>query len=115
MKADKTKTERNGSTVQFSVKVYEFCRRVPKGRVAAYGEIARAIGKPGSARAVGQALKRNPHAPDVPCHRIVKSDGSLGGYGGAGRERTDKKRKMLEREGVRTVKGRIRECCFHSF
>ena len=66
----------------FSEKVWELTKRIPKGKVTTYGEIARALGRPGPARAVGQALKRNPHAPAVPCHRVVKSDGGLGGYGG---------------------------------
>lgn len=94
---------------EFSGKVYEFCSKVPRGMVTTYGEIARAIGKPGSSRAVGQVLKRNPYAPGVPCHRVVKSDGSLGGYGGAGRKKTEKKRKMLAKEGVKTVRGKIKE------
>lgn len=100
---------------EFSGKVYEFCSRVPKGKVTTYGKIAMAIGKPGSSRAVGQALKRNPYAPKVPCHRVVKSDGSLGGYGGAGRKKTEKKMKMLEKEGVKIVKGKIKKNYFYFF
>lgn len=92
---------------EFSERVYGFCSRVPRGRVTTYGEIARAIGKPGSSRAVGQVLKRNPNAPRVPCHRVVKSDGSLGGYGGAGRKKTENKRKMLAREGIEITKGKV--------
>ena len=101
------KAEKNELPTEFSGKVYGFCSRVPKGKVTTYGEIARAVGKPGSSRAVGQALKRNPYAPRVPCHRVVKSDGSLGGYGGAGRKKTEKKRKMLAKEGIGIAKGKV--------
>ena len=61
--------------------VWALCARVPEGRVTTYGEIARKLG--GNAfRAVGNALNRNPYSPDVPCHRVVGSNGSLTGYGG---------------------------------
>ncbi len=71
--------------------------RVPVKRVSTYGEIARFLGT-GAYRAVGAALSKNPYAPEVPCHRIVKSDGSLGGFsagGGAARKKI-----LLEKEGV---------------
>jgi O-6-methylguanine DNA methyltransferase len=99
----------------FDEKVYQFCSRIPSGRVSTYGEIAKAIGKPGSSRAVGQSLKRNPYAPRVPCHRVVKSDGSLGGYGGTGKDKTEKKQKMLEKEGIETVNGRVNKNYFYRF
>ncbi len=73
------------------------CARVPRGRVTTYGRIAAALGKPGASRAVGQALHRNPYAPDVPCHRVVGSDGRLTGFAGG----VAKKRRLLESEGVR--------------
>ena len=57
-------------------------RAIPRGEVRSYGEIARAIGRPGAARAVGGAVGRNPVAMLVPCHRVVAGDGTLGGYGG---------------------------------
>ena len=66
-----------------------------------YGELARRIGCR-SAQAVGQALKRNPFAPDVPCHRVVASDGSLGGFHGERKgEMIERKRQLLEREAKR--------------
>ena len=68
------------------------------GQTRTYGWVARKLGRPGAARAVGQALKANPFAPTVPCHRVVRSDGSLGGYNGTGG--TARKRRMLEREGA---------------
>ena len=70
--------------------MYEAALKIPRGQVRTYAEMARAIGQPKAARAVGQALKRNPWAPAIPCHRVVASDGSLGGYtapGGLARKR----------------------------
>lgn len=72
-------------------------RRVPKGRVVTYASLARNIGAPRAARAVGQALNKNPHLVTVPCHRVVRSDGSLGGY----RQGSRQKKRLLIREGVR--------------
>jgi methylated-DNA-[protein]-cysteine S-methyltransferase len=70
-------------------------KQVPEGRVSTYGELAVRLGT--SPRAVGQALKRNPHAPAIPCHRVVKADGSLGGYMGMG---PGGKKRLLEKEGI---------------
>lgn len=79
-------------------------REVPHGRTASYGEIARRIGAPRAARAVGGALGRNPITMIVPCHRIIAADGTLGGYGGTGwidRDRElSRKEALLLREGV---------------
>ena len=75
------------------------CARIPKGQTRTYSQIARAIGKPHAARAVGNALAKNPLAPIIPCHRVVRSDGKLGGYSAKGG--MDRKRMMLEREGVK--------------
>ena len=79
-------------------------RDVPWGRTASYGEIARRVGSPRAARAVGGAVKRNPISMLIPCHRIVAADGTLGGYGGddpTGRaEALDRKRALLLREGI---------------
>jgi methylated-DNA-[protein]-cysteine S-methyltransferase len=84
----------------FQKKVYEACSRIPEGKVTTYGRLAASINC-GSARAVGQALKVNPFAPDVPCHRVVKSDRGLGGFFGQ-KEGPEvvRKRQLLEREGV---------------
>lgn len=74
----------------FQRKVYETILKIPMGEVRTYAQVARMIGQPKAARAVGQALKRNPWAPAIPCHRVVASDGSLGGYtapGGLARKR----------------------------
>lgn len=65
----------------FQRRVYLALLEVPRGHTITYGELARRIGCR-SAQAVGQALRRNPFAPEVPCHRVVAADGSLGGYNG---------------------------------
>lgn len=67
---------------EFSRKVLRAVSRIARGRVRTYAEIARAVGRPGAARAVGQALARNPVPVLVPCHRVVKSGGYLGGFAG---------------------------------
>ncbi len=88
---------RNGNKglSEFAYRVYRAVRKIPKGRVATYGQIARGIGKPGSARAVGNALNRNIFS-DVPCHRVVHANGDVGGYAwGAG-----EKIALLEREKI---------------
>jgi methylated-DNA-[protein]-cysteine S-methyltransferase len=83
---------------EFSRKVWQACARIPKGQVRTYGWIAREIGNPRSARAVGQALARNPFAPLVPCHRVVGADGGLTGFSAKGGLKA--KRRLLEREGA---------------
>ena len=84
----------------FQQRVYDETRKIPRGTVITYGELARRIGCK-SARAVGQALRRNPFAPEVPCHRVIAADGTLGGFCGAkGGELLEKKRRLLEGEGV---------------
>ncbi|MBI3318583.1 MAG: MGMT family protein [Candidatus Omnitrophica bacterium] len=81
---------------EFQRRVYEAVLRIPKGEVRTYAQVARMIGKPDAARAVGQALKANRWAPQIPCHRVVASDGSLGGYAWG----VAAKRRLLRREGV---------------
>ena len=66
----------------FQRRVYEETRAIPPGEVRTYGEIARAIGKPGASRAVGNALGRNPACIVTPCHRVVAANGGLGGFTG---------------------------------
>jgi methylated-DNA-[protein]-cysteine S-methyltransferase len=77
---------------------------IPWGRTASYGEIARQVGAPGAARAVGGALGRNPISFLIPCHRVIAADGTLGGWGGGGwgdvRGHLAMKRDLLLREGV---------------
>jgi len=93
----------------FQRQVYEAVRQIPKGRVMTYQGLARAIGCK-SCQAVGQALKRNPFAPAVPCHRVIKSDLTLGGFAGARHgEEIDRKLALLAGEGVLFVDGHLQE------
>lgn len=88
---------------KFQELVYKATKKIPKGKVSTYGEVARAIRKPRAARAVGNALNCNPFAPKVPCHRVVRSDGTVGGFAkGSGG-----KIKILNREGIEIKRGKI--------
>tara|TARA_B100000902_G_scaffold276589_1_gene262365 strand:- start:1858 stop:2127 length:270 start_codon:yes stop_codon:yes gene_type:complete len=80
----------------FQVSVWKELLKIPRGKTKTYKEIAVAIGKPNSSRAVANACAQNPYAPDVPCHRVVRSDGSLGGYSAEGG--VERKRQLLEIE-----------------
>ena len=82
----------------FREKIYQLTNKIPKGKVATYGQLAEMAGSPGAARAVGMCMKTNPNAPHTPCHRVVASNGSLTGYS-AGKGVTTK-RQMLIDEGV---------------
>lgn len=86
----------------FNSRCYAILKKVPRGRVTTYKEIARALRSKGY-RAVGNAMNRNPFAPKVPCHRVVKSDGTLGGYALG----LTKKREILRREGVQVRAGKV--------
>lgn len=86
------------STPPFQRRVLEEIRKIPRGQVSTYAEIARRIGQPKAVRAVGQALRNNPIPIVVPCHRIIASDGTLGGYGGRLRDR--RKMELLKLEGA---------------
>ena len=83
----------------FNEKCYNLLRKVPKGRVTTYKEIARAL-KSKAYRAVGNAMNKNPYAPAVACHRVINSDGSIGGFASG----TKNKIKMLKKEGIE-IKG----------
>ena len=86
----------------FNSKCYKLLTKVPKGRVTTYKEIARAMGSK-AYRAVGRAMACNPYAPKIPCHRVVTSDGKLGGYAFG----IKAKIKILEKEGVGVSGGKI--------
>ncbi len=79
-------------------RVYEEAKKIPKGKVATYGQIARLAGNPKAARAVGGFMRSNPFAPIVPCHRVVAADGSLNGFFGL--KKLPQKKQMLIEEGV---------------
>ncbi len=87
----------------FNERVWAATKKIPKGKVATYGLIAKMIGKPKSARAVGNALNKNPYAPIVPCHRVVRADGSIGGFASGPK----KKIEILKKEGVAIVKNKV--------
>ena len=82
----------------FHQRVYALARQMAPGETMTYGEMARRLGDPGAARAVGQALGHNPFAPVVPCHRILAADGRSGGFSASGGART--KLRLLEIEGA---------------
>ena len=88
--------------MKFAEHVYYWTKKVPKGSITTYGDIAKAM-KTKAYRAVGQALHVNPYAPVVPCHRVVKSDGSIDGFASG----TKKKIEMLKKEGIKVKKGKI--------
>ena len=80
----------------FQIAVWKELLNIPAGKTKTYKEIAVAIGKPNSSRAVANACAQNPYAPAVPCHRVVRSDGSLGGYSADGG--MERKRELLDME-----------------
>lgn len=86
-------------TKPFKERVYDIVRAIPEGEVRTYKEVAIAAGSPGAARAVGSLMAKN-YALDIPCHRVIKSDGSLGNYNRGGAQA---KKKILEKEGVTHV------------
>lgn len=80
---------------KFTQKVFEVVSRIPKGKTLSYKEVAKLAGSPKAFRAVGNILNKN-YNPKIPCHRVIKSDGSLGGYNRG----VEKKKEILEREIV---------------
>ena len=82
---------------KFQLKVWKYLKTIPKGTVKTYKQVAIAIKSPKSARAVANACGKNPYAPKIPCHRVIRTDGGLGGYSAKGGVRT--KKKLLKREG----------------
>ena len=88
----------------FTSRCYKKLCAVPRGKVTTYKHLARAL-KSRAYRAVGQAMKNNPNAPKVPCHRVVLSNGKLGGYLGG----TARKIKLLAQEGVTVQNGKVQD------
>ena len=82
----------------FQLTVWSYLKQIPKGTVKTYSQVANAIGKPLAVRAVANAIGKNPYAPRIPCHRVIRSDGSLGGYSGKGGIKT--KKLLLKKEGI---------------
>ena len=84
---------------KFQIKVWNYLKKIPKGETRTYLHVAKAIGKPKAHRAVANAVGKNPYPPKIPCHRVIRSDGSLGGYSGKGGIKT--KLKLLRSEKVK--------------
>ncbi|TXH01429.1 MAG: MGMT family protein [Candidatus Moraniibacteriota bacterium] len=82
----------------FRERVYRVVARIPRGRVLSYSEVARLAGRPGAARSVGTAMKENSNPKQIPCHRVVRADGSIGEYAFGGPKA---KLEKLKREGVK--------------
>ncbi len=83
---------------EFQIKVWQEIAKIPYGETKTYKDIAVALGKPNSSRAVANACAKNPYVPEVPCHRVIRSDGKLGGYSGEGGIK--KKAKLLRAEQI---------------
>ena len=93
---------RNKTEFERAVLVATF--KIPKGKVSTYKRIAEKIGRPRAYRAVGTALHKNPLAPIVPCHRVVRSDGGFGGE----KKQAESRRNVLEKEGILIENGRVK-------
>lgn len=91
--------------MNFYEKVYEIVKKIPKGNVASYGQIAKLIGSPNASRAVGYALHKNPNQETIPCHRVVNKEGRLApGFAFGGEEA---QKILLELEGVKVINGYV--------
>lgn len=88
----------------FQEKVWALTKRVPRGKVTTYGQIAKELKKPRAYRAVGNALNKNPYAPIVPCHRVIRSDGSVGGFASGNKNKI----KLLTKEGIEIEHSKIK-------
>ena len=84
-------------------KVYKKLLQIPKGKVTTYGDLAKAVGLKNGQRAIGRIMNKNPYPVIIPCHRVIKSDGKVGGY--AWGEKV--KAKMLSNEGIKIKNGKI--------
>ena len=85
---------------KFQVKVWKYLVTIPKGKVKTYKQVAIGINRPKSARAVANACAKNPYAPKIPCHRVIRTDGGIGGYSGKGGVKT--KKMLLKNEGFKS-------------
>ena len=89
---------------KFQNEVYALCKQIPCGKITTYGEIGNALGGKGQIyRAVGVALNKNPFSPEVPCHRVINSNGSVGGFAHG----TQKKIELLMKEGVEIIDNKV--------
>ena len=86
---------------KFQLKVWNYLKKIPKGKVKSYLDVAKAIGKPKAFRAVANAVGKNPYPPLIPCHRVIRSDGSLGGYSGKGGIKEKRRLLFLEKANLK--------------
>jgi methylated-DNA-[protein]-cysteine S-methyltransferase len=94
--------------LSFDKKVWKFMKKIPEGRISTYKIIANKIGT-NAYRAVGNACRRNPNPPTIPCHRVVRSDGGVGGFAGeTSGEPIKKKVMLLKKEGIEVKNGKIK-------
>jgi methylated-DNA-[protein]-cysteine S-methyltransferase len=84
---------------KFQIKVWEFLKTIPKGTVTTYSKVAKAIGYPKAVRAVANAIGNNPNPIIIPCHRVVRANGTIGGYSGIGGIK--KKKELLRKENIK--------------
>ena len=108
MKKEEIQSERDvinflSGKTEFERTVLVATFKIPKGKVSTYKKIAKKIGRPNAYRAVGNALHKNPLAPIVPCHRVVRSDGGFGGE----KKGAESRRNRLEKEGISTKNGKV--------
>jgi methylated-DNA-[protein]-cysteine S-methyltransferase len=92
------KKETNLKGTSFQLKVWNYLKKIPRGSIKTYSQVAKGIGKPHAVRAVANAIGKNPYAPRIPCHRVIRSDGSLGGYSAKGGIKT--KKMLLKKERI---------------
>jgi methylated-DNA-[protein]-cysteine S-methyltransferase len=109
MDKDAVKTEEDvrrflSDKTEFEKKVLVATFKIPHGKISTYKRIAEKVGKPRAYRAVANALHKNPLHPVVPCHRVVRSDGGFGGE----KRAAESRRKLVEKEGVRIEKGKVK-------
>ena len=95
-KQDKNISKRPSFNIISSEDIYSMLLTIPKGKVSTYGDLAKALGNPAASRHVGKILSKNPNPIKVPCHRVVMSNGKIGGYAFG----TEKKKELLQNEGV---------------
>ncbi len=84
---------------KFQIKVWNYLEKIPFGKVRTYSQVAKAIGMPFAVRAVANAIGKNPFPPKIPCHRVIRANGSIGGYSGKGGIK--RKRVVLKKEGIK--------------
>ena len=107
-------TEKSKAYPEFYRLVWKECLKIPKGETRSYKQIAETLKRPRAARAVALALKRNPFAPFVPCHRVIRSDGRAGGYSGPGGAAA-KKAMFYTADSFPVVNSTLRRLCLRRF